>query len=178
MAILFRTPRLDLIPLTATELDWLVYDRARLERRLGVVYRGEPIENALRDVMIAQYSRAADNPDSYIWHTFWLIVRREDNTVIGAANFKDLPDGSGNIEIGYGLGDGFCHRGYMTETVLAMCRYAFSDKRVARVIAATEVSNLASMRVLVRCGFAKYREDKYVWWYVDRQALENAVTDQ
>ncbi len=178
MAILFRTPRLELIPLTATELDWLVYDRTRLERRLGVVYRGEPIEGALRTVMTAQYSRAAEDPEGYIWHTFWLIVRREDRVVIGAANFKDTPDSRGAIEIGYGLGPGFCHNGYMTEAVRAMCRFALSNKRVTKIIAVVEPDNHASARVLMRCGFLLYRRDDYLWWYVDSGLFENSITDQ
>lgn len=178
MAILFRTPRLDLIPLTAGELDMLVYDLPALERKLGVRYRGEPIEGYFKKILTCQYAHVAADPENFIWRTFWLIVRREDGVVVGSSDFKSPPDSAGTVEIGYGLGEGFCHNGYMTETVRTMCRYAFSSNKVTRVIAATEIGNLPSMRVLTRCGFLAYRQDEYMWWYIDRPMFENTITNQ
>lgn len=178
MGILIRTPRLDLIPLTAKELDMLAYDLAGLERRLGVRYCGEPVEFGFRQMLYYQYTRVASDPENFIWNTAWLIVRREDNVVVGTSNFKAPPDSAGSVEIGYGLGQGFCHNGYMTETVRTMCRYAFSNNKVTRVIAATELTNLPSMRVLSRCGFLEYRCDDYMWWYIDRKMFNESITNQ
>lgn len=178
MALLLRTPRLELVPLTAQELDMLVSDLPRLEKRLGVTYRGEPLNGAFGSIVKGQYNIVADDPDNYVWNTFWLIVRREDRVVVGSSDFKAPPDSAGTVEIGYGLGRGFCHNGYMTETVRTMCRFAFSHKNVNRVIAETEIGNLPSIRVLTRCGFREYRMESTMWWYIERELFENAITNQ
>ena len=54
MALLLRTPRLELVPLTAQELDMLVSDLPRLEKRLGVTYRGEPLNGAFGSIVKGQ----------------------------------------------------------------------------------------------------------------------------
>lgn len=178
MAILLRTPRLDIIPLTAAELDMLLHDLPALERRLAVDYRGEPIEGYFKKTLMCQHAHIVSDPENAIWQTLWLIVRREDGVVVGACGFKSPPDSAGTVEIGYGLGDGFYHNGYMTETVRTMCRYAFSNNKVTRIIAVTEISNLMSMRLLARCGFRAYCQGEYMWWYIDRGMSQNAITNQ
>ena len=51
-------------------------------------------------------------------------IRKSDNVVVGSADFKNVPDEKGQVEIGYGLGKAFEHEGYMTEAVRAMCSWA------------------------------------------------------
>lgn len=76
--------------------------------------------------------------------------------MVGSADFKDVPNKDGEVEIGYGLGDGFRHHGYMTEAVQAMS--------VRHVIAETETDNLASQRILQRCGFTEQSWGETIWW--------------
>jgi RimJ/RimL family protein N-acetyltransferase len=45
-----------------------------------------------------------NNPENYVYHSFWFIIRKEDKTVVGSMDFKNIPNKLKEIEIGYGLG--------------------------------------------------------------------------
>ena len=51
-----------------------------------------------------QASAAAAASTNYMWHSFWLLMRRSDRSIVGSAVWKGAPDASGQVEIGYGLG--------------------------------------------------------------------------
>ncbi|WP_341398813.1 GNAT family N-acetyltransferase [Clostridium cadaveris] len=59
--------------------------------------------------------------------------------MVGAADFKDIPNQNGEVEIGYGLGKEFEHNGYMTEAVKAMCELALKQEGVRNIIAETDL---------------------------------------
>lgn len=84
--------------------------------------------------------------------------------MVGSADFKDVPSKDGEVEIGYGLGEAFQHHGYMTEAVRAMCAWALAQESVRHVIAETETDNLASRRILQRCGFTEQSRGETIWW--------------
>lgn len=159
-----RTSRLILAPLKAQELSLLVYDLPRLERRLRCSYRAEPIEGVFRDILIQQIPKAKENGSRYIFHTFFLMIRRSDRVVVGSLDYKGEPTGDGEVEIGYGLGEGFCGNGYMREAVVALCGYAFKGLPVTAITAETEPDNEPSQRVLARCGFSRKPSEKGMWW--------------
>lgn len=52
----------------------------------------------------------------------------------------------------------------MTETVKAMCEWAFKQKGVKSIIAETNLDSLASQRILERCGFKNYKQEETIWW--------------
>ena len=87
-----------------------------------------------------------------------------DRIVIGAADFKDVPDENGEIEIGYGLGKNFGKNGYMTEAVKAMCDWALKQPEISYVIAETNIDNPASQNILKRCGFSLFKQADTCWW--------------
>ena len=84
--------------------------------------------------------------------------------MVGSADFKDLPDSGGLVEIGYGLGREYEGRGYMTEAVCAMCRWAISQDNVRHVTAETDLDGLASQKLLLRCGFREWKRGETLWW--------------
>lgn len=89
-------------------------------------------------------------PDKIGWGV-WLFVL--NGVVIGDGGFHGPPK-DGRVEIGYSIVPEHQRRGYATQAVRALCGWAFGNE--ARLIAASCVAtNLASMRVLERCGFAK-----------------------
>ncbi|MCR4615465.1 MAG: GNAT family N-acetyltransferase [Clostridiales bacterium] len=92
-------------------------------------------------------------PENRIWYALWLIELKEPvGTVAGDLCFKGLA-ADGTVEIGYGLKDGFCGKGYMTEAVKAVAKWALEQNCVKRVEAETAPENEASQRVLAACGF-------------------------
>lgn len=159
-----ETKRLELIALTPEQLGLWISDISRLEEELGCSYQAEPVEGVFREILSGQLRRAEADPGNYMWHSFWLMVRKADRVVVGSADFKDVPDTRGEVEIGYGLGPAFEHNGYMTEAVRAMCGWAEAREGVRHVIAETDLDGEASKRVLRRCGFLEYSRGDTVWW--------------
>ncbi|MCR5782460.1 MAG: GNAT family N-acetyltransferase [Clostridia bacterium] len=92
-------------------------------------------------------------PENRIWYAVWLMeLRSSPGTVVGDFCFKGLnPDGM--VEIGYGLRDGFCGNGYMTEALKTITEWALSQPGVTRVEAETAPDNTPSQKVLASCGF-------------------------
>ena len=161
---MLETERLCLIPLTAEQLILLADNLPELEQKLEITYQAEPIEGFFREIISGQAKRAQADIENYLWHTFWLMVRKQDRVAVGSADFKNLPDENGEVEIGYGLAPAFEHQGYMTETVKAMCDWAEKQPGIKHIIAETEMDNVASQRVLQRCGFTEYRRERTLWW--------------
>ena len=94
-----------------------------------------------------------NDPEHRIWYTVWFIeLKSQPGTIVGDLSFKGL-NADGMVEIGYGLKEGFCGNGYMTEAVNAVSRWALTQKGVTRVEAETDAENKASQKVLAACGF-------------------------
>lgn len=83
-----------------------------------------------------QRTVAAGDAEHYLFHTFWLLIERAGNEVVGSACFKGTPNAGGEIEIGYGLEPGWEKQGYMTEAVRALCAWAGRQPGVRHVTAA------------------------------------------
>ena len=159
-----ETPRLLLVPLTPEHLDLWTRDIPALERELDCSYQAEPTEGIFRDIVRGQVTRAQNDPARYFWHSFWLMLRKADRCVIGSIDFKGVPNAAGEVEIGYGQAPAFEHRGYMTEAVRAFCAWALEQEGVTHILAETETDNLASQRILKRCGFEEISRAATIWW--------------
>lgn len=66
----------------------------------------------------------------------------EDGTCVGTLCFKGL-DEDGIVELGYGVEPSYEGRGYATEAVSAIAKWASTQEGVKRVEAETEPSNVA-----------------------------------
>ena len=157
----WQTDRLTLIVLDARQLNLWTENLPALERELGVRYDADVLEDWFVAVIQKQRQAAVTDPDNTVWHSFWWIVH--DGVAVGSADFK-APPHDGEVEIGYGLGRRHEGKGYMTEAVDGMCRWALSRPEVSRVIAETERDNCKSQRVLQRCGFTLFQEANTLWW--------------
>ena len=159
-----ETKRLELIPLTWDQLKLWCYDIKSLEKELNCIYKAEPMEGIFFEIVKGQYEITKNDPQNYLYHTFFFIVRKEDRVVVGSADFKDVPNDKGEIEIGYGLGKEFEHNGYMTEAAEALCKWGLGQDKVTKIIAETEADNIKSHKVLERLGFKKYKSDETLLW--------------
>lgn len=162
--MLIETNRLSLIPLTAPQLKLWTEDIPALEKELNCLYHAETMEGEFLEIVKGQFEKTKKDAANYLYHTFWLLIRKSDRVVIGSANFKDVPNQDNEVEIGYGLGKYYEHNGYMTEAVQAMCNWAMAQNNISHIIAETEIDNLQSQNLLKRCGFIKYMQHKTIWW--------------
>lgn len=163
-----NTARLIIAALSPAQLALWTEDLPRLEAELACVYRAEPLTGAFKEIVRGQLARVEADPDNYLWRGFWLLIRRADRVVVGAADFKDAPNAAGEVEIGYGLGDGFGHCGFMTEAVRALCCWALTQPGVRTVLAETDRDNKASQRVLERSGFSVRAQTDTLWWQLTK----------
>ena len=113
------------------------------------------IESQMIDVLKLAYTEmlngCLNNPNQWEWHAIWMIELK-DGTHIGEVCFKGL-DSNGIAEIGYGISEKYQNYGYATEAVKAVLEWAFSNPNVTAVEAETDSENVASKRVLEKCGF-------------------------
>ena len=91
------------------------------------------------------------HPDAWEWYAIWMIELK-NGTFIGDLCFKGVRV-DGAVEIGYGLLEEFQGHGYATEAVGAAVEWALKQPGVTCVDAETEPDNVASQRVLEKCGF-------------------------
>jgi len=66
---------------------------------------------------------------------------------------SNLPIGENEAEIGYWLGEDFLGKGYVTEATLRVLQYAFEQLHLTQLWAGAYEENIASQRVLEKCGF-------------------------
>lgn len=158
------TSRLEIVPLKPDLLRRFLLDLGSVENTLNSTYKAEPMRGFFYEIVKEQLAITENDPDNYLWHTFWLIIRKSDRIVIGSADFKDVPNHVGEVELGYGIGKEFEHQGYMTEAAEAMCQWALSQPGVKSVIAETDLDGYASQRILQRLGFFEYSRRETVWW--------------
>ena len=94
-----------------------------------------------------------NEPEKRIWFALWFIeLKSQPGVIAGEFSFKGLDD-SGIIEIGYGLREGFCGKGYMTEAVRRISEWAIAQEGVRGIEAESAPNNYASQKVLANAGF-------------------------
>jgi RimJ/RimL family protein N-acetyltransferase len=162
--MILETERLEIVPLTPGQLALWVENIPALERELQCTYAAEPMEGFFLEIVKWQLEVVRKDAGHYLWHGFWFLIRKSDRVVVGAADFKGVPNAAGEVEIGYGLGKAFEHMGYMTEAVRAMCGWAMQQQNVSHVIAETDADGLASQRILQSCGFVETTRAETIWW--------------
>ena len=113
------------------------------------------IEMQTDEILKAAYTEMLEgclkHPEQWKWYAIWMIELK-DGTHIGELCFKGI-DSNGSVEIGYGISEAYEGNGYGTEAVLVVVHWAIEQKEVTRIEAETEPENIASQRVLEKCGF-------------------------
>ena len=157
-----ETERLVLFPYTAENLALFNTDLERFEETYGVKYRGEELDDLLRDFLCRLEAEIAADPGHSVFFTEFLIVLRENDHVIGSVDFK-YPPRDGVTEVGYGMNPAYEGRGCMTEALTAFLNFG-KELGIRTVRADTLPGNVKSQNVLKRCGFRFLYEDGNLWW--------------
>lgn len=86
----------------------------------------------------------------------FLIFRQDEAALVGGLSLSNIRRGAAqSASIGYWIGLPFVGRGCMTDAVGLALAHAFDAMGLHRVEAACMPGNLASMRVLEKCGFRR-----------------------
>jgi RimJ/RimL family protein N-acetyltransferase len=142
---LLRTERLRVRPWTTGDGDLArlvdLYRREEVRRWLGGFPPVPPEE------LVARWARVHDLDER---HGAWAI-ERTDGVVAGTVLFKPLPNGVGEVEVGWHLHPDSWGHGYATEAARAVIHRGFSAG-VPEVYAVVRPGNSASVAVCTRLG--------------------------
>jgi ribosomal-protein-alanine N-acetyltransferase len=90
--------------------------------------------------------------EGYSFHVF----QKERACLVGGIGLTQVKRGVAQVgTLGYWVGEPFQGRGYMTEAVKLISRFAFTQLNLHRVEAACLPENAASRRVLEKAGFVR-----------------------
>jgi len=84
---------------------------------------------------------------------FVLALRQWPGVLIGFSGLRRL-DGSGEVELLYGLYQNFWGRGLATEAARAVLRFGFEEVGLEEILACADLDNPASVRVMERLGMS------------------------
>ncbi len=163
---MIETPRLTLLPLTPDQLRLHLADNNRLEASLGLQKGGRQVVEPLRSILVFfTIPRLNDPARDPLYNTIWIAIDNQQQHIVADAKFKGEPDETGTVEIGYGTYPAFRRLGYMTEMVTGLARWASGQPGVLRIVADTDVENVASQKVLEKSGFRLFdRVEEMLWW--------------
>lgn len=110
----------------------------------------ETAEAPVRERMAQWEKYASENPGFGI-----LTLETVDNQqFVGYAVFRHLHFQPGNdVEVGYSIAPEFAGKGLATEATKSMMQYGLEVMGIRQFVAYTNQLNLASNRVLEKCGF-------------------------
>jgi ribosomal-protein-alanine N-acetyltransferase len=84
----------------------------------------------------------------------WQVIEKESGKIVGSSGFA-RPQVTTEIELGYLFAQKHWGKGFATEITGAVMVYGFQKFGFRKVIAMTELENIASQRVLEKIGFTK-----------------------
>ena len=163
---MIETERLILKPLTYNQLKKYIRLDNSLETELNLNETSRTISpeliEALEETILPN---VADTSKNYLFSTLWTIISTEENKMVGDLCFVGEPNKKGEIEIGYGIYEEFRKRGFMTEAVAGIIKWAEKQPNIRSIIASTEKSNIDSYSILERNNFIKSGETEtlYNW---------------
>lgn len=85
-----------------------------------------------------------------------LLFRMSDNALLGGVTLSNIRYGAArSAHLGYWVGAAHVRRGYATAAVQALAAHAFGTIDLNRLAAACQPENIASQKLLERCGFTR-----------------------
>jgi hypothetical protein len=153
---MIETERLLIKPLTAKELNLVVNSPVNFAKGLGVIPSYTLIDKETKEAIVNDLLPNVDNPSKdYLFYTMWTIIWKEEKAIVGAICFHGEPDENGKVEIGYGTDIKYRNNCFMTEAIAGVIHWIQKNKNVKAIMAETDKSNFASVKVLEKNNFKK-----------------------
>lgn len=169
------TSRLKLIPLNKYDLERSLEDLEDYYKSKELISLNKRLSDLMQKIYQIKLVNIKSDPKNYLFYTYWLIVIKATNQVIGRIGFKDSPDKNKTCEVGYGIKDNFQSKGYMTEALKEYLIWGFNQEvnPINIIVAKTNKDNIPSQKVLKKVGFKKKSiEDNLVTWMITVDDLD------
>ncbi|WP_421898477.1 GNAT family N-acetyltransferase [Marinoscillum sp.] len=169
---MIETERLILKPLTYAQLIKYIKCDNTLEEELNLRESSRTISDELKEAFEQTIlPNVADETKNYLYSTLWTAISKSENKMVGDLCIIGEPNADGEIEIGYGTYEEFQNRGFMTEIVQGIIKWAKSEPNVKSIIASTDKSNIASYKVLEKNRFRMTGETEVLLnWKLDMES--------
>ncbi len=155
-----ETERLIVTPFTQVLVEAALTGRTRLGQALGVRVPDDWLQEDEEILpVIAEMLRADPAGGAYERWGWWLVLHRAERTLIGEVSCREPPDGTGTVEIGYGMVPAYQSQGYATEAAGAVLDWVLRQPGVVRVVACCLRDNGASQRVLEKLSLRRIGTD-------------------
>ena len=146
MKIIFETERLYIRYYTKTDADnfyrlngdpaVMQYIREAKTREACDLFLLQTIEYYVQHPQLGRWAMFTKSPDIFV------------------GSFAVIPvENSPNIQLGYALLAEHWGKGYASESVKGGMQYAFEVMKLEKIYAITQIPNIASQKVLQKCGF-------------------------
>jgi len=114
---------------------------------------------------INNYLKKLKEDPSLLGWGVWLVINKEDNTIIGDIGFKGKPDSENIVEVGYGIVPAAQNKGFATEAVNEIIKWAFSTGTVKKIVAECLIDNISSIKVLKKLNMKRIgiKDNMYIW---------------
>jgi len=156
MVSIIETARLQLVPATVAHARAEIYDRHEFSRliqaRVPENWPRESTADAL-PLFLEWLEAAPDSAGWFGWYALAPDVGATGQILVGGGGFLGPPQ-NGEIRIGYSVLTQFQGSGFATEMASGLVQWA-RTQAVSRISAETEWANPASVRVLMKLGFAE-----------------------
>ena len=162
-----ETGRLIIIPLNYDQLRLYLRGNGKLEKELQLANNLRNVSHEAKEsagfFILPAMKKAVG--DHFLFFTFWLVVEKISRSIVAELGFKGAPNNNNEIEIGYGTFFGERKKGFMTEAVGGMIEWAKKRVDVKYLLAESDESNLASIRVLEKNNFKVFdKKGAMLWW--------------
>jgi [ribosomal protein S5]-alanine N-acetyltransferase len=156
---MIESDRIILKPLTYIQLEKYIRNDNSLEEELNLNPTSRTISTELKEALENTIlPNVAETNKNYLYSTLWTVISKADNRMVGDICIIGEPNTMGEIEIGYGTYDEFQGRGFMTEAVKCIIKWAKTEPKVNSILASTLKTNIASFKVLEKNNFTKTGE--------------------
>lgn len=95
----------------------------------------------------------------------WMIIKKDTSEIIGDVGFKGFNHEEGTIDLGYGIIQEERGKGYATEAVHQLIKWAFTNPIVKQITAACLPDNTQSIKLLNKFKFQQMNiENGMIYW--------------
>jgi RimJ/RimL family protein N-acetyltransferase len=151
------TPRLELVAADREMAEAGLTNLSKLSKLINAgIPEGWPPPLNDEDALRWFLDRIVINPLERGW-LMWHIILKDDGSgqrlAVGSIGFKGLPDENGITETGYSIMEDFHRRGFASEALEGLLKWAFAHENVKMVIAETYRDHEASKGVMLKNDF-------------------------
>ena len=149
-----ESARLTLVAATTELIDADLHGHEPLSAALNAEVCDEWPPELLTATVMRVAQEQLRNPASQGWSAWYLLYEENGCTaLVGMCQFKGRPDESGSVEIAYSILERYQNRGFATEAVARLVRWAFDHGTVKEVVAETMPYRRQSIRIMEKNGF-------------------------